>query len=576
MCQILPSFHDGDVKRHFARQITLPASLFLAAGLLLAPNGHAQTALGNGRGLEADLSGRGVGNTPRPDFMNEVRMRNDLVTGNAVGGRSFRGSVGYRSGDEFRGLLGSDELFSFRRDSVGGGAAGLGLRGTSSLQYQYSYSTANQFSAPSSLSRSGGATDMNKVELSSRLSTPRRVESNRTTNFGDGWNALAPRMGTLRSTSTFNSIAGLNPVVLGSRETRDGLESLTASSLLGLRTVLTRREGVPGALPPGATNQAANPQSATPATANGLSTSTRPEGNNEVRTSYAQVASRLRTASGKLPLASAGRVPAEGAAEGNISGEAGGDPLDAAWETRLNTLRAQLETASRQREEQLLRENIRRKITGAKPALTQDAMISQDKGLEEEKPGRLVDAFDAATLEMLRQAAGEVGSYTETVVDRDLYSGYMVKGTAALAAGKYFDAEEQFARALSISPGDPMASAARLNSQLGGSLFLSAALNLEALLLKHPELATTRYTGSAVPSRKRLDDIVILLRERIANDVKIGASPPRDASLLLAYVGYQINDGGMVSEGLAALAASNRTPASPDALLALLKVVWAS
>src|SRR5437762_1643352 len=52
--------------------------------------------------------GSGGVNTPtRPDFNTEVRMRNAIITGNAPGGVSFRGDVGYRAPGEFLGRLGT-------------------------------------------------------------------------------------------------------------------------------------------------------------------------------------------------------------------------------------------------------------------------------------------------------------------------------------------------------------------------------------------------------------------------------------------------------------------------------------
>ena len=558
-------------------------SLLLFTGLL-AGTACGQTALGNGRGLEADLSGRGIGNVPRPDFMAEVRMRNDLVTGNAVGGRSFRGNVGYRSGDEFRGSLGSDANFSFRRDSISSGIGGVGLRGTSSLQYQYSMSTSNQFGTAPSLSTLGGQIEQNKTDFNLRSSSPRRITSGEYTTIGDGWNNLAPRLGTLRSTSTFNSISSLNPAVIGSRETPQGVESLTASSLLGLRSVPQRRLQGDGELPPGAVNQAAAPTRVNTAVGGAVPNEATPPGTEtgNIRTAYTQVTDRFRKASGNAARPS---QPVENqAGDAPATEKTAPEALD--WETRIAKLREQLEITSREREERLARASLRARVLDPEKvdakARPKDGLISKDKAVTKKDPKAAGEAagiafidFDPATLEMIRAAAGEVDAYTLSSAEKDLYSRYMTQGSAAMASGKYFDAEEQFARCLAVAPGDPMASAARLNSQLGGALFLSAALNLEALLGKHPELATTRYTGGTMPSAKRLGDIAIVLRERISKDTQLGAAPPRDASLLLAYTGYQLKDVGIMQEGLTALSASNAASGHDDALHKLLKAVWA-
>lgn len=541
-----------------ARNVT---SMKLAASMLLfvaAATAHGQSALGNGRGLEADLSGRGIGNVPRADFMKEVRLRNDVVTGNAVGGRSFRGGVGYRSGDEFRGLLGSDDLFSFRRDSLTAGQGGTGLRGTGSLQYQYSFSTGNQFSG--GLSRSGGDTQADKTQLSLDRS-PRRVTNDSGRGLGEGWNTLAPRMGTLRSTSTYNTLSSLNPSVIGARQTRDGIESLTASSLLGLRAVERKRDA--DELPPGIVNKPIRlPSVNTPVPATqtnapvGLEESSRPgetPAKEEPTTVYSKITNRYK----ELDKPST--------------------PEAQTWEDRMTTIRKQLEEAREKRDIEAERKSTLTRAEGdqAIRKLSEEekaALKARAKNMAELDTNNRLIQLDAATIDMIRAAGGEVDSYILNATDKDLYSKYMQQGASALAAGRYFDAEENFARSISISPGEPTASAARLNSQLGAALFLSAAVNLEELLRKHPEMASTRYTKDTIPSPARLESITILLRERVAKDISIGAAPPRDASLLLAYVGYQTQNTSLTKEGLDLLDKSSTD--GDDGLAELLRGVW--
>ncbi len=550
--------------KHRTKLVFCAFSLVMLAGTLA----HGQTALGNGRGLEADLSGRGIGNAPRADFMREVRLRNDVVTGNAVGGRSFRGNVGYRAADEFRGSLGSDDLFSFRRDSITTGQSGTGLRGTGSLQYQYSFSTGNQFG--SSLSRSGGGTQDDKTQLPIDRS-PRRVTNDTGQGLGEGWNTLAPKMGTLRSTSTYNTLSSLNPSVIGARQTRDGIESLTASSLLGLRAVERKRDSTE--LPPGLVNppvRTPNVNTPVPTTPTnvpeGLEQSVRPgtapsgvAPAQEATTAYSQIAQRYKSL----------QKP---------------DDVDQnSWEERMVAIRKQLQEA---RENRDLNTDRKSSLTSNKGDESPKLMTAQEqaKGTAQGGASKTSDRstnliqLDAVTIDLIRAAGGEVSSYALTSVEQDLYSKYMTQGSAALAAGRYFDAEENFARSLSISPGDPSASAARLNAQLGAALFLSAAVNLEELLQKHPEMATTRYTNDTMPSPARLASIVTLLRDRVAKDVSIGVMPPRDASLLLAYVGFQTQNNALTAEGLdlldKAVAGAPASSSGGDALCTLLRALW--
>ena len=104
---------------------------------------NAQNALGDGNALDANPGQYGSSNYARPSLVDELRFRNSIATGNAPGGLSFRGDLGYRSAGEFTGELGSDSLFAFRRDSLYSGLAGMGIRGTDALQYQFALTTGS-------------------------------------------------------------------------------------------------------------------------------------------------------------------------------------------------------------------------------------------------------------------------------------------------------------------------------------------------------------------------------------------------------------------------------------------------
>jgi hypothetical protein len=193
---------------------------------------------------------------------------------------------------------------------------------------------------------------------------------------------------------------------------------------------------------------------------------------------------------------------------------------------------------------------------------------------DESKAKNADKSLDPATLELIRLGGGDVGAYTLNSVEKDLYSRYMTDGAASLSKGRYFDAEEQFARCLAISPGDPMASAARINSQLGAALFLSAAVNLHALLEKHPEVAAVRYTGATMPSPERLANVAQVLRDRIAKAKEEKNPVPEESAFLLAYVGFQLKDQAMLAEGFSDLDASAAANGPNATMLALIKGVW--
>ena len=63
--------------------------------LVLSGAAHAQNALGDGNALDANTGQRGRVNSTRPNFARELSFRNAIATGNAPGGLSFRGDLGY-------------------------------------------------------------------------------------------------------------------------------------------------------------------------------------------------------------------------------------------------------------------------------------------------------------------------------------------------------------------------------------------------------------------------------------------------------------------------------------------------
>jgi hypothetical protein len=545
--------------------------LYTGLVLLTLLCGHAlgQTALGNGRGLEKDLAGRGVGNAPRPDFMAEVRMRNDLVTGNATGGRAFRGNAGYKSGDDFRGSLGSDDLFSFRRDTLLGGANGSGFRGTSGLQYQYSYSTSNQF-GQSTLSNMGGATNASKLDpFVASYKAPKRVSTDLNSGSGEGWNALSYKLGTMRSTSTFNTTSSLNPAVIGERAKDQNIESMTASSLMGIRTVTTRRpdakevSSVPITAPVKPADRLNKPAGPQPVNPSRPGDSVNDGKGDEIRTAYSELVDRL--AKNVVPVKV---VPlTEPATDKPAEGTDANTPL---WESQLSKLRQQLESARTTNDAAAKKSQQLESVKGGKNDRDLNAKPDESKA----KPSVL--DYDPDAIELIRSAGGEVKSFTTQKLEKDLYTKYMTEGSEAMSKHKYFDAEELFSRCLAMSPGDPTASAARINAQLGGSLFLSAAVNLHALLEKHPEVACLRYSGETIPSTERLNSVAIVLRERISDSRKAGFEPGKDAGFLLAYIGFQIQDQAMVKEGIAALDAANTASGPQAGVLELIRKLWLS
>ena len=131
------------ITRPTTHALIQPRALFVWAGLAsmltIVPIVNAQNALGNGRALEKQLQTKNPNarySSQNDNFAREMAFREAVVTGTAPGGLSFQGDA-LPSRFEFRGDLGSDAIFSFRRDSLSSGLAGRGIRGTEALQYQF-------------------------------------------------------------------------------------------------------------------------------------------------------------------------------------------------------------------------------------------------------------------------------------------------------------------------------------------------------------------------------------------------------------------------------------------------------
>lgn len=470
----------------------------VAAVLALAGLAQGQTALGDGTGLYRDMSEARFGPPPIRDFAAEVRFRNAIITGNAPGGMSFRGDVGYRSPLDFGGTTASDDLFNFRRDSLATGLAGVGMRGTDALQYQFAMTTGNAFErqvrgtapvmrSPVSVSEfaPAGPTD----EPDQRLGTD----------------------GLLRSSAAYAATRGLRPNVIGYRNMGRGeYERIAASSILGLQAQPWQ--------PMSAEEAAAQPQPANPLIARPPSgpPSVVPE-SPEVGPSLSPTGATLAdTLKSRLRLAGAGIPP-----------RAEADTEKEPWEMTLEELKVSL----------------LRPQSEPKPSETPEG----------EAPRRpATGVIDPEALKLIRGAGGTAETLASAppiaTPVRDLYAEFMKRGEQMVAAGQFFDAEEQFARALSYRPGDLAAAVGRVHAQMSASMFISASFNLRMLLRENPGIASTRYSAAMIGGAERGKVVAEMLRENIA-----AGKASRDCALLLAYLGYQRSDEAMTREGLDAM-----------------------
>ena len=583
---------------------TMTRTNLLAITLLVTICGsaQAQNALGDGRALDANPGQQGRSNAQRPTLVDELRFRNSIATGNAPGGLSFRGDIGYRAPGEFTGELGSDSLFAFRRDSLYSGLAGMGIRGTDALQYQFALTTGS--APPRNLM--GDLTYTRDSYSAYSASAPTRGYNSQTQPLGydreqqdldpagrslsvqTGMNSMTgmsgyddgSMMGTLRSSSSYDTTSTMQPSLLSVYT--QGIDNrpvgLVASPLLGITPtpmVDTRDPNPLVTRPPNAAEVGSNP--------------------NQIP------GSRLTTAYDDLVDQMRERVQTmrELQEQGGTAQSIKPNETNDAWLVRqMEEIRNQLygipqnnnaqnpnaqdqstdpnasgsgsDTGSTQPKEGEEQQGPTTPLISIPD--TTDSPVAKKIGESQEKldeiskknfelqqdPGAV--AVDPETLEVLRgNASNEVkqlllpGAETD-----DIYAKHIQAGQRLIENGRYFEAEERFTRALSLMPRDVVAQVGRLNAQIGAGMLLSATVNLQSLYSERPELITTRYSKGVLPDAERVETLKLRMRETagiVEPEIRTryGAESDRvrvSAGLLLAYLGYQSSDLESIRQGI--------------------------
>jgi hypothetical protein len=586
------------MQTHRRHVLVVGLSLATVAGLA-AGWAAAQTQTGNAlqRDLTQDLTrvrtgpgqpATGAYSTSARDIVQEVRLRNAIVTGNAPGGLSFRGNVGYTAPDDFRGSLGSDDTFAFRRDSLPSGVGGIGYRGTESLQYQFAYTTGSSSAPTAYVTRLDGA--------SARLPSP---AGGRTDNAGvaranaleSGWSTSGANMGTLRSVGAYQSSRLLTPSVIGYRPTFAGVEQTSASPLLGVRTVtlgsgpLSNRGAetprpnavsnvVPGTAAGGnaagsgpasltaPTNAAPStsaslPVGVTPAAVKPLPTPGATPGAESpaTRDVFGETRDRLRDAvrqrtPGEQPRPGEAMDPQPGT-EPDTGPGAAGVPEDP-YEARMAKLRAMLDP------------NQRRRAPLIDPNIPDDELTPEQRAARAAERGDFA-GVDEELLAIIRDAKVTTSTLVMDPESKDAIDAQMLRGQRLMGEQRYFDAEEQFARVVSFRPGNTAALIGRAHAQLGAGLFLSSALNLREVFANQPETMAVRYQHPAIPDSDRLRVLI----ERLRTNLQRGRAM-NESALLLAYIGHQIDDAAIRREGIEAMRAVDLG----DPLPSVLEAAW--
>ncbi|MEO1583669.1 MAG: hypothetical protein AAFR96_03740 [Planctomycetota bacterium] len=532
-----------------------------AAGLATGFGGAAlgQDALGDGRRLDANqrIGSGGVNSSVRADFSAANALRAAIVTGNAPGGLSFRGDVGYLAPREFRGELASDDLFEFRRDSLYSGLSGLGVRGTDALQYQFALTTGSR--PPPSLAGSLAVSRSNDLR-GSAASTAASVTS---ADLG---------------ADAFSTESGVTRVDPARVEDTSGTGLWRLRSSAGYLTDRSLSESVVGAF------------SSEEGDRFGITAS--PLGGVRIFDVSPQSAAQRDESSGRADVASpAGQPATADTLAGRFTG------YDRLVENVEGTLASRTGTglegptgavALIEEQNRVLQEflqSVRDESAADLPeAIAGDDTIGSDG--EEAPPSDGADApaeresaaerlarqleeigIDRDALDALRGTDLRIGELVDpsTDSDRDFYAIHMNEGRRLMAEGQYFEAEGRFSMALAVREGDPTASIARVHAQIGAGLFLSASLNLRDTLNANPLLIAARFAPGLLPPDARLRAVVRSLNARIDG----GGSDARSSALLLAYVGRQLDDRALIQRGLGRLDLDG-----PDRLSQLLRLVW--
>jgi hypothetical protein len=548
------------------RLLATAVAVSLMGGAVLAqqPSGE------SGRALDANpgINSGGVNNVQgRIDY----RLRNDLITGNVVGGDEFRGEIGYSAPGEFLGVLESDALFGFRRQSF--------------------------FSAPSNYNLA----PMQQPIIGFGASVYRSYTTVPATRIEDALSSgvgIAPESGAFRLYRP-GTIGGGTPLLstqlplealqpgdtLGRILQPDGRTlEITASPLLGIRQraqvptppvklddsgltappQLVPEEGEAGQeIPPNIYSPAPTDQELEPG---------------EPETAPVQIGTTLLVGRELQAQQRLGGEPMGAVAEQRIGRIEGSlyqrlqreqaQPGESVYLDLLTAMREREERAGREPSEEpqlelaepsetLLEQVERQRREAVRRATGQEGAEEQAEG-EAEVSGplaRLLEQLDY-DLPRLETLAG---------IKQDRLNQSLKQAEQAMAAGQFFTAEALYRQATNDAPADPLPQIGLVHAQLGAGMIRSAAHNLRGLFERHPELIAARYGENLLPNQSRLKWIQGELDRMISS----GESTV-DPGLMMAYLGYQVDSQPLIRYGLAV--AESQAPRDP--LLPVLRKIW--
>lgn len=490
----------------------------LLTALTLARLTLAQNAVGDGRGLDANLQqGTGGVNAPQPPpaFMGA----NDIVTGNVPGLMYFHDDVGYTAPHEFRDELSEDHLFRFRATSLSpnlgtnvGTAPPIGVYRTPPTApgtLVYPAYTPDSFSVPT---------------------TPGTFTTQFPASSGSGGIIQPPRGWS----SGFSQVSGsfTQPSdTLGYVQQPDGrVLEMRASPLLGVYSAPVTPTGrFPSLEEWNAQQQAAaeaqpdNRLQQPPPTSSALDYSipsqpTTPEPGAQGQESQTQGLTPPQAQPSQQPALAPGIALAPG-------------------------------------------EDIYRDLLRKIQDLQQPPPPQGQRSQQATTPGQPGDTTGTAPIN-LQYDLPSIPSFVGT--RKDVMGQLLSQAESDMAKGQYFDAERGYKNALRVAGPYPLAQVGLVHAQIGAGLLRSASTNLRQLLAQHPELIAARYTPPTIPAAPRLA-WAIKETEKIVNE----NSDPH-APLLLAYLGYQTANPDLTTRGLEHAKSIN----PQDQLIALIEKIW--
>ena len=565
------------------RSSHVSALLFGFGALLLTPNVLlAQDALGSGNALDNNLNASEGRINPTQAGEN-FRARNLIITNNVLGGRGFRGSVGYGAANDFRGTTGSElsdaflaetawtnvnlmnfgdtynqfrfgqesAIFEFRNTATGTSGERLNARGVAfgerSIQEQL---RLDQFNFASSLNVSSqGTIEPTDVGIARMQGQPAQFIT-ASSIFGLQFDTASESIQAF-GISTYDRVRIVQDIMaqrgsseLGAPFNPDLEQRLAESDASAFSIPVARNErNDPDPDDPRIGNQTVN--SRIDVNVRDVEMVSR-EADQEfdrilsrVATQYAQLEANDRDL---LPMSTGSLEP--GTETGNRSGT-----LAEEFDLRIEELR-----------KRLLR------IKGVTPP-TEDE--SEEESEEVEDP-LSVDPYEGLWSDEELGVLGRVLRHGEQITtlstdDQSRFSELMTEGQTYLQSGEYFHAERTFSRALRLTPGHPLGTAGMIHAQIGSGLYGSAALALRSLYSFQPIMIDATFAPELVPNRLRLNEAVNTLESRIEQGQRLG-----DYGLLLAYIGRLMNDDAVLKTGMDAMARSNQY----QELYQLLNELW--